>query len=92
MPTNPAARPPKACDNAVRCGTAVNGTHDRGMPATTPATSATAIQLKLMICGCSSVPITASAMPPTPANTPRRAVFGSLNHCREKMKSAVETR
>ena len=62
------------------------------MPAMMPSTSAMAIQLKLTICGCSIVPMTASDMPPTPANTPRRAVFGSLIHCSERMNSAVETR
>ena len=45
VPTSPAARPPKACDNAVRCGTAVSATRDNGMPASVPATSASAIHL-----------------------------------------------
>jgi hypothetical protein len=34
----------------------------------------------------------ASAIAPTPANTPRRAVAGSLIHLSEKMNSAVATR
>ena len=34
----------------------------------------------------------ASAMPPTPANTLRRAVFGSFIQCSEKMNSTVATR
>ena len=36
----PAARPPNACDSAVRCGTAVSGTRDSGMPMTVPTTIA----------------------------------------------------
>ncbi len=34
----------------------------------------------------------AAAMAATPANTPRRAVFGSFIHFSEKMNRAVETR
>ena len=45
VPTRPAARPPKACDSAVRCGTAVSGTHESGMPIAVPTTSAAAIHL-----------------------------------------------
>ena len=45
VPTRPAARPPNACDSAVRCGTAVSATRDSGMPASVPTTSATAIHL-----------------------------------------------
>ena len=45
VPTRPAARPPKACDNAVRCGTAVSGTHDSGTPMIVPITSATTIHV-----------------------------------------------
>ncbi len=92
VPTRPAARPPNACDSAVRCGTAVSGTHDNGMPASAPSTSGITIQLYPMMSGWSSVPMMASAMPPTPAKTPRRAVDGSLIHLREKMNSAVATR
>jgi hypothetical protein len=36
--------------------------------------------------------MTASTIPPTPANTPRRAVTGSLIHFSEKMNSAAEMR
>ena len=35
-PTSPAARPPKACDSAVRWGTAVSGTMASGTPSTVP--------------------------------------------------------
>ena len=45
VPTSPAARPPNACDSAVRCGTAVNGTHDNGTPIAVPTTSATTIHV-----------------------------------------------
>ena len=45
VPTSPAARPPKACDSAVRCGTAVSGTFDSGTPIIVPTTQATAIQV-----------------------------------------------
>ena len=45
VPTRPAARPPNACDRAVRCGTAVSGTHESGTPMAVPTTSATRIHL-----------------------------------------------
>ena len=45
VPTSPAARPPNACDSAVRCGTAVSGTHDNGTPIAVPTTSATTIHV-----------------------------------------------
>ena len=45
MPTRPAARPPNACDSAVRCGTAVSGTHDSGTPTIVPSTIAMKIQV-----------------------------------------------
>ena len=92
VPTSPAARPPNACDNAVRCGTAVSGTHESGTPMTTPTSAAIAIHEKLMISGASSVPRIASAMPPTPAATPRRAVLGWLSHRSERMKRAAAAR
>src|SRR5215213_8911944 len=40
----------------------------------------------------SSVPMTASAMPISPASTPRRAVRGCLSHFRESTNSAPATR
>ena len=43
VPTSPAARPPNACDSAVRCGTAVSATRDSGTPAIVPRTMATRI-------------------------------------------------
>ncbi len=92
VPTRPAARPPNACDSAVRCGTAVSGTQDRGTPMTTPTRAAIVIHVKLMISGASSVPTIARAMPPTPAATPRRAVFGWLSHRSERMKRAAAAR
>jgi hypothetical protein len=36
--------PPNACDSAVRCGTAVSGTRDSGMPTTKPSAIAPMIQ------------------------------------------------
>ena len=45
VPTRPAARPPNACDSAVRCGTAVSGTLDSGTPIAVPTTHATMIQV-----------------------------------------------
>ncbi len=92
VPTRPAARPPKACDSAVRCGTAVSGTHDSGTPITIPTSAASAIHEKLTISGARSVPRMASDMPPTPAATPRRAVFGWLSHRSERMKRAAAAR
>ena len=44
-PTKPAARPPKACDSAVRCGTAVSGTIASGTPTMKPTTMATTIHV-----------------------------------------------
>src|SRR2546422_5285980 len=44
VPTSPAASPPNACERAVRCGTAVKGTRDRGTPTTNPAAIASTIQ------------------------------------------------
>ena len=40
----------------------------------------------------SSVPMTASAMPISPASTPRRAVCGWLSHLSDRMNSAAATR
>ncbi len=40
-----AARPPNACESAVRCGTAVSGTHDSGTPTIEPSTIAMKIQV-----------------------------------------------
>ena len=77
-PTSPAASPPNACDSAVRCGTAVSGTRDSGTPTTNPAAMAARIQPWCTICGCTQVASTATAIPSTPAYTPRRAVFGSF--------------
>ncbi len=45
VPTRPAARPPNACDSAVRCGTAVSGTFDSGTPIAVPTTIATTIHV-----------------------------------------------
>ena len=36
VPTRPAARPPNACESAVRCGTAVSGTRESGTPIAVP--------------------------------------------------------
>ncbi len=92
MPTRPAASPPKACDSAVRCGTAVSGTHESGTPTATPTTAAPAIQPQFTIPGVSSVPTTASAIAATPAKTPLRAVRGAFIQWRAKTKSAAEAR
>jgi hypothetical protein len=45
VPTSAAARPPKACESAVRCGTAVSGTFDSGTPTIVPTTMPTTIQV-----------------------------------------------
>ncbi len=42
--------------------------------------------------GPAQVATTATSIAATPAYTPRRAVFGSLSQCSEKMNSAVATR
>ena len=92
VPTSPAARPPNACEIAVRCGTAVSGTRESGTPTSVPATTAIAIHWKPTISGWSSVPKIASAMPATPATTPRRAVLGRESQRSEKMNSAAAAR
>ena len=89
MPTRPAASPPNAWDRAVRCGTAVSGTFDSGNPTAKPATIATTIQVWWTISGWIHVATTATSIPPTPAITPRRAVFGSFIQYSAKMNSAV---
>ena len=43
VPTSPAARPPNACESAVRCGTAVSATRESGTPMIVPTTTAIAI-------------------------------------------------
>ena len=93
VPTRPAARPPNACDSAVRCGTAVSATRDSGMPgaACRPPARA-AIHLYSTISGASSVPTIAAVMPPTPAATPRRAVRGWFSHRSERMKRTAATK
>ncbi len=92
MPTRPAARPPKACETAVRCGTAVSGTHDSGTPTRKPTATAPAIQPQCTMPGFRNVPRMASVIATTPASTPLRAVFGSFIQCSEKMNSAEATR
>ena len=92
VPTSPAARPPNACDSAVRCGTAVSGTRESGTPTANPATTAITIQRWCTTSGCTHVATTASVMPSTPAYTPRRAVAGAFIQWSAKTKSAVATR
>ncbi len=45
VPTSAAARPPNACESAVRCGTAVSGTFDSGTPIKVPTIIATTIHV-----------------------------------------------
>ena len=92
VPTRPAARPPNACEIAVRCGTAVSGTRESGTPTSVPAITAIAIHWKLTISGLSTVPNIASAIPATPARTPLRAVFGRESQRSEKMNSVAAAR
>ena len=81
MPTNAAASAPKACDNAVNCGTDVIGIkYASGAPTAVPITIAIRIHSILTAPVRSSVPMIASSMPNSPAKTPRRAVTGELNH------------
>ena len=89
VPTSPAARPPNACDSAVRCGTAVSGTRESGTPTMNPATMASTIQPWCTISGWTQVAPTATSIAVTPAITPRRAVLGSFIQWSEKMNSAV---
>src|SRR5438445_355719 len=92
VPTSPAASPPKAWETAVRWGTAVIGTHERGTPTATPTAIAPAIQPQFTIAGENKVPTTASDIAATPAATPRRAVFGSFIQWRASTKRAVAAR
>ena len=92
MPTSPAARPPKAWDKAVRCGTAVSGTSDSGMPTMNPAMIARMIHPWCTTTGWTQVATTASSMAATPEYTPRRAVLGSFIQCNAKTNSAAATR
>src|SRR6266566_1881004 len=57
VPTSPAASPPNACERAVRCGTAVKGTRDRGTPTTNPAAIASTIQPWCTMAGWNQVAI-----------------------------------
>ena len=91
MPTNPAANPPKACDNAVRCGTAVSGTFESGTPIRPPTITANAIhgRLDTATAGFSKVPPIPRTIAQTPAHTPRRALCGEFIHLSEKMKRTL---
>ena len=66
-PTSPAARPPNAWESAVRCGTAVSGTRESGMPTANPATTAPTIHRWCTTSGWAQVATTASVIPITPA-------------------------
>jgi hypothetical protein len=92
VPTRPTAVPPNASASAVRCGTAVSGTRDSGMPMNVPAMSATTIHLYSTISGKSRVPMMAAVMPDTPASTPRRAVLGCESHLSDRTKRPVAIR
>src|SRR5205814_7266411 len=51
VPTSPAASPPNACERAVRCGTAVKGTRDRGTPTTRSEEHTSELQsLRHLVC------------------------------------------
>ena len=92
MPTSAAASAPNACDSAVRCGTAVIGIQMAiGAPISEPSTMPISTHCQ-PTWNISSVPMTASAMPISPASTPRRAVRGWLSHLSERMNSAAATR
>src|SRR5680860_675619 len=73
----PAARLPKACESAMRCGMAVMGTSTpRGTPIAEPISRATAMRMypSLVMSGQKSVATIAMPKPISPARTPRRAV------------------
>ncbi len=89
VPTSPAASPPNACESAVRCGTAVSGTRDSGTPTRKPSAIASTIHRWCTIAGCIHVASTATAIPALPAQTPRRAVFGSPIQCSARMNIAA---
>ena len=92
MPTSAAASAPNACDSAVRCGTAVIGIQIAiGAPISEPSTMPISTHCDADV-EHQSVPMTASAMPISPASTPWRAVRGWLSHLSERMNSAAATR
>ncbi len=87
---------------AVRCGTAVIGMmYAMGMPAAAPIRMAETIHAQLCTLPMpalppgpgnpASVPATASSMPSSPANTPRREVEGWFIHFNARMNNAAET-
>ena len=77
MPTRAAARAPKACESAVRCGMAVMGTlmaiH---APMIEPSDNPAMIHTQEMISVPTSVPTMAANIPASARNMPRRAVSG----------------
>ncbi len=95
VPTRPAARPPNACDSAVRCGTAVIGISTAiGMPITAPSATAPAIQANDSAENriTRSVPATARTMARLPAQLPRRDERTWPIHLMDRMNSAAPAR
>ena len=81
MPTRAAARAPNACENAIRCGIAVIGMKiASAAPIADPTSTAIAIHRMSTICAWISVPVTAAAIPSSPALIPLRAVVGWVSH------------
>jgi hypothetical protein len=62
-----------------------------GIPMAEPSSTAARIHSQLKTWCESSVPVTASSIPNSPANTPRRAVAGEFIHFSERMNNAPAT-
>ena len=93
VPTRPAARPPNACDSAVRCGTAVSGTRDSGMPIADADDQRDDDPLVVDDLGREQRADDRGApCRRRPAATPRRAVFGMFSQRSDRMKSAAAAR
>jgi hypothetical protein len=92
-PTRAAARPPKACESAIRSGILVIGIHtDMAAPMAEPTISPRAIQRKVRISLKASVATTATSMPKEPRRLPFRAWVGEERPWRAMMKQSDATR
>jgi hypothetical protein len=75
----------------VRCGTAVIGIHQpRLPPISVPTARPMMMPSYVTMWWWKSVPTTASSMPNSARNMPRRAYFGELSPFRPRMKQIAE--
>ena len=93
MPTSVAAKAPKACEMAVRCGMAVIGIQmEIAAPMPEPRTRPNRIHWNSMIRASMSVPTTATSMPAAASCMPRRALSGRVKPRKPRMNSALAAR